>query len=119
MKTALRFYPGGRVKAIHDDGFPFEDAFGPDFAKARRRASVINTVESGPYAGYFYADMGHLAALHDDPTLDVCLWPPQKTEAACKAQEVAFIGAEYIHRPLTADLKTSFKEGRRCPDANS
>jgi len=91
MKTALRFYPGGRVVAIHDDAFPFSAAFGADFAAARRRASLINTVEEGPHAGCFYADMSLLAERTGNERHRVCLWPPRPTEAACKQDEFAYV----------------------------
>ncbi len=101
MSTAMRFAPGGKVMAIHDDGFPFEKAFGVDFAKARRRASIINTVEEGRYAGYFYADMSYLADRLGDDTHRVCLYPPRKEEADCKADEFIYVRDYFIERELT------------------
>lgn len=112
--VVLRFLPGGRVRAIHDDAFPFAKAFGGVFPAARRRASLINTVETGPYAGCFYADMSHLAEQLGEDGCRVCLWPPQPTEAACKRQEFDFVRFVFINGHVRPSSKTGFEEPP-CP----
>ncbi len=110
MPTAMRFLPGGRVLAVHDDDFPFGRAFGADFAKTRRRASIINTVETGRHAGLFYADMSYLADQLGDDTHRVCLWPPRPTEGACKADEFVYVRKHFINRQLQALFRAKRQE---------
>jgi hypothetical protein len=101
----MRFLPNGTILAIHDDDLPYDKMFGSEFSKKRRRASIINTVEEGMFAGYFYADMSHLADLMHNDSHRVCLYPPRKTERECKAAEVAYIERHFIGK----DLKTGFE----------
>jgi len=94
----LKFSPGGKVRAIHDDNFPWEKAFGPDFAASRRRASIINTVEDGPNAGRFYVDFSHLADATGDEKYRVCLTHTFDREGVAKEAEVVWLTANYIQR---------------------
>ncbi len=96
----LKFEKGGRVKAVWDDklALVYERAFGKEFASRRRRASLILTVEEGPSAGCFYADMSHLADITGEEEHRVCLWPPCRLESECKAAEVAYINARFIEK---------------------
>ncbi len=94
----LKFSPGGKVRAIHDDNFPWEKAFGPDFAASRRRASIINTVEDGPHAGNFYVDFSHLADATGNDQYRVCLTRTFAREGDAKNAEVVWLTANYIQR---------------------
>lgn len=70
-KTAIRIFPDGRIVGI---------AGAYDYTRHTqkpvipRRASRVEPVESGPYAGYWYADMSPLSDRHQ-----YCLYPPRKT----------------------------------------
>jgi hypothetical protein len=96
--SRLHFSRSGGVKAIWTDALAnfFARAFGPKFAAARRRASIINTVEEGPYAGQFYADMSYLADMTQDDRHRVCLFPPRPLESDVKDDEVAYVEFEFI-----------------------
>ena len=98
MKNIIRFGKGGSVKAIWDDEFSefFYGAFGENFAGERRRASVIMTVEEGPFRGYFYADMSYLSQVTGLDEHAVCLWPPRLFEKECKFQEINYLDVHFI-----------------------
>jgi hypothetical protein len=98
VTAVLHFGKGGRVKAVWSDRLAqfYERAFGPDFAAARRRASIILTVEEGRFRGHFYADMSHLADLTGDDEHRCCLYPPRKLEEQCKQDEVAYVNRNFI-----------------------
>lgn len=102
MSTLIHFNKGGRVRTTWSDDLAgvFEKAFGPDFAATRRRASVILTVEEGPFRGCFYADMSHLAELTGVDDHRLCLWPPRPLERQCKQDEVRYVEANFV-RPKT------------------
>lgn len=89
----MRFDRSGRVQAIWDDQLAlfYARAFGEGFARLRRRASIINTIEEGEMAGCFYADMSHLAELTGDNNHRCCLWPPTPLESDCKRAEVMYL----------------------------
>ena len=96
--ATLRFGRNGRVTAIWDDALAefFTRAFGPEFAVARRRASIIMTVEEGRHAGCFYADMSYLADIANNGEHRLCLWPPRPLESECKQDEVEYVRLHYI-----------------------
>jgi hypothetical protein len=98
MSHVIRIDKGGVVRTVWSDGMAdfFARAFGPDFAAARRRASVILTVGSGRFAGCFYADMSHLADLTGDDSHRLCLYPPRRLEGECKRDEIAYVEAHFV-----------------------
>lgn len=66
-----------------------------DAARRPRRATRIEVVESGPFAGYFYTTV-IIADVTGDHGHDASLWPPLPTHAESVAREVAWLNCNYV-----------------------
>lgn len=88
-----RYMPDGTVRAI----WPKEGA-----AVLREggyspvRAGNIKTIEEGPKAGFFYADLSALAVQSRESRFLACTWPPRDEYAHANADEEAIVEREYV-----------------------
>jgi hypothetical protein len=89
-KLVMRIGKGGSIRAVHADGYDFQRVHGCGPA---RRASHVEPIQSGPYAGWWHVDMSPLG-----PEFNYCLWPPHPpTErAAALAAEVEHLLQNWI-----------------------
>jgi len=88
-----RYLPNGQRRAIWDDRF----ACAERQAGVRiQRASRVEVIDSGPYAGYFYADLSLVAQAAGQPKWAVCLYPPQPTYQEAVASEVRWLKANFL-----------------------
>lgn len=94
--AAIRVLPDGSVRAIYEDSFPFLEALGQHALAQRRRASLILTIETGPRAGHFYADMSYLADLTGNDAHRVCLLATSFKEEEVKAAERSYLEVNFL-----------------------
>lgn len=88
-EVVMRFMPGGAVRAIHDDDYDFA---GAGF-KPPTRASHVEPIQSGPCAGWWYADMSPLGE-----AFQFCLWPPCRRRDEALQAEHDFIVENWIRK---------------------
>jgi len=81
-RVIMRISPDGTLRAIHTDNYDFMGLHGCGPAQ---RASQIEPIQSGPNAGWWYADMSPLGEEYQ-----FCLWPPFPP-----TQRAAALQAEY------------------------
>jgi len=95
--ATLRIFPGGKVKAIYEDGL---DTAGLGLPPPVR-ASHVEPISSGPYAGWWMVDMSPLGLQENRPDFMVCLWPPFPPSCRGKAlaAEKAFLEAAWLNQP--------------------
>jgi hypothetical protein len=95
-KTIFRIGEHGSVKAIVGNSMRPGVAGTPP----PRRASHIEPIESGPYAGYWMADMSPMG-----PGWLYCLWPPLPTRAEALTSEHDHLVQRWIRseEPVSGD----------------
>ena len=59
------------------------------------RASKIEPIQTGPFAGYYSVDMSPLG-----PAFQYCLWPPQNCRKAALDQEHEHVVEHWVKAPL-------------------
>ncbi len=85
-----RYLRDGSVLGVWRDEFkPREHGLRP------RRASRIEVVESGPFAGLFYTTI-LIGQVTGDPAHDVSLWPPLGEHRASVLREQEWLARNYV-----------------------
>jgi hypothetical protein len=89
MSVKMRIWPGGRVEAIYTDDY--------DWSRhgdvTVQRASHVEPIASGPYRGWWHADMSPLGQSYA-----YCLWPPRRLREEALADETEHIEARWLTR---------------------
>ena len=75
----MRISPGGEIRAIYDDTYPFTEIHG---GEPPVRASHVEPIQTGPNAGKWFVDMSPLGEEYQ-----YCLWPPFEKRAEALAAE--------------------------------
>jgi hypothetical protein len=77
MSVIMRISKGGAIRAIHTDSYDFAGLHG---CQPAVRASAVESIQSGPFAGWWHVDMSPLG-----PEYQYCLWPPHPPIARAAA----------------------------------
>lgn len=89
LKLVARYLADGSVRAVWSDAFQSGQHGRP------LRASRIEVVESGRFAGQFYTTIV-LGERLCRPELEVSLWPPLPSYAASVAREVQWLESNFV-----------------------
>lgn len=94
METVRRYLPSGQTLSIWTDhSGTYERAAG----NIPQRASRVEVIESGKFAGFFHADMSLTADIVGDDSFRVCLFPPRDKYSEAVKDEVAWLKEHFIN----------------------
>ena len=93
-ETVRRYLPSGKTLSIWTDS---SSAYERKAGNIPQRASRVEVIESGKFAGFFHADMSLIADIVGNDSFRVCLFPPRDKYSEAVMDEVTWLKEHFLN----------------------